>query len=221
LVDNAPKKVKSIWELLNRPIDESFVAWLASVGAVWLLVYSSHYESLWDMPPADVVLTATLVALIWTAFHTYQGVKESREGAKRSRETRANEAMFLANAVHIELQYLINVFPTLRENLELYSPEATARPRIEMALNRADLLPPDFGALLALVDGRVRWLDFSARVLRELEAGKSSSHLEKATEVRKSMRETIETMAEQTLPEVERRLRPMTNVQLWEDGPGR
>lgn len=152
-------------ELFARP-QPHFVAWFFTVLSLWILFGAAHTTRLFEIPADVLLLHSTLVALIWTAYHAFKGVEVARQEAERVKHERENTRDFLANAVVVEVHYLMKALESVQGDLSIYDSSAISRPRLIQAVQRADLFAPAIGGLMTQADSRLRVIEANIRLWR-------------------------------------------------------
>lgn len=127
-------------------------AWV-SVGAIglgigpgWRFLWTSQLQT---YEPATAVLTATLIALVWTAHFTFQAVKLSSEKEQRERVRRDRECAFLLEALAEELAHLDSRLAMIEGSPRMARFKFLRYPQLRECLRRADLFPPKLAAARA------------------------------------------------------------------------
>ena len=155
-----------------------------------------------EYDPTIAVLTATLIALIWTAYHTFQGVQHSRAAAIRADATRDAEAASLMASVSSELQYLAAALKAPNSLAFWTGFDALSHPQLTSALSRPDLFPAVISDRLAHLANNIRLAKFRAFRI-EAERGEETgdeAKLEKALKSHaRQMIEQIDTLSEMLL----------------------
>jgi hypothetical protein len=160
------QRLHRIWQFLTDPIPAEIQAWMATGVAIWIPAYwaDAHAVGVSGIPLDVIVLDATLIALIWTTFHTYQGVRTTRDLANREVENRRAARWTLLSAVAMELDGLEDSLTTLDQSL-ICTPELLAHPVVSGALSRPELLDGAQGEMLTFIAGQLRHLQSQAAIL--------------------------------------------------------
>lgn len=157
----------------------AIIATCAAIVLSILPVFVPHVELEYD--PTIAVLTATLIALIWTTYHTFQGVAHSRAAVSFSKYLRSRSREFLSNAVLIESHYLEQAIDLIVKDIDAYDIQVFARPRLCEAANKPDLVRVDAGALISAVDSHLRLIEGDIRLWRDRKQGKTAALMDQSS----------------------------------------
>lgn len=138
-----------------------------------LPVFFVRHDAL-EYDPTIAVLTATLIALIWTAYHTFQSVAHSRAAVIFSKHLRTRSREFQYNAVLIESHYLEQAIELMVKDIDAYDLHLFARPRLCEAANKVDLVRVEVGALVSAVDSQLRLIEGNIRLWRDRRKGRTA-----------------------------------------------
>lgn len=156
-----------------------FVAWLLTAAALWVFERSYHYASLFDIPGEVVALEATLIVLIWTAYHTYQGVLHARTLVEREDAAQIATRESLCLALLSEVTILRNGLDVATR--ELISAEEASRflPRslLRHSLERTELFSPNLASQITTVEGELSMVEANLRIRDRLHASLSKALL--------------------------------------------
>lgn len=148
---------------LTRPIRPRLIAWLATISSVGLLATSSHNARLEELKPEVLVLWATLIALIWTAFHTYQLVDQARTQSQEEKRRRTEIAKSMRSAVIGELEEFDRASKLVFEFQNPIGIEMLPQPQLRQALARPDLFDPIEMAVLSQASFSIRSFEATHR----------------------------------------------------------
>lgn len=177
-----------------------FVAWLLTAGALWVFERSYNYAPLFEIPGEVVALEATLIVLIWTAYHTYQGVLQTRRVAEREDTaeivTRTSLCIALLSEVSI-----------LRDGLDVATREfITAeeasrflpRPLLRHALERSELFSPSLASQITAVEGGLSIVEANLRTRDRLTGSLDSfvPSVERERQLKPELNETMKRLAD-------------------------
>lgn len=106
-----------------------------------------------------LILTATFVAVVWTAHYTYRSVKHGRSLIAREDHRLRHERIVLLDAVLADLALLDSVLALPAEALKHASPRFLERPNLERAVERGHLLDSETARRLADFQGAMHLLE--------------------------------------------------------------
>jgi uncharacterized membrane protein (DUF106 family) len=138
-------------------------------AALFLAIVPATIDEIFDhgrLPAYDpeiAVLTATLIALIWTAYHTFQLVHQARLQATQDRRRRTETAKALRSAIVAELEEFQLELERSKALRIPDDPTTFPRDQLARALAHPELFRPTDMAVLTKLDFLLR---------RQLSAGK-------------------------------------------------
>ena len=118
-----------------------------------------------DFSAADfgtVVLTATLIALVWTAHYTYRSVRQGRQQREQDDLRREFTRMSLTAALGPELDYLQLSLTLVAARIETRGVRFLDRPQLQRALENLDLFPSSTARMLGEFDSVLRQIESQA-----------------------------------------------------------
>jgi hypothetical protein len=132
-----------IWGVSEPFRTDKTPAW-ASLVALFIAVAPGLSQRLdegaWgEYDPTIAVLTATLIALIWTAHYTFRAVRHARQAEERAELRRRLTRASIAAAVSAELDWLQPSLAILRARIHTREVSFLERPRLQDALSNLDL----------------------------------------------------------------------------------
>jgi hypothetical protein len=141
-------------------------AW-ASVLALLLAISPGVSERLgkgrWgEYDPTIAVLTATLIALIWTAHYTFRAVRHARQAEERADVRRVFERRSMAVGVIAELDYLKFSLAVMRTRIVVYGVHFLGRPQLRNALAHINMFSPPAATALSEFDSVLRQIESHA-----------------------------------------------------------
>jgi hypothetical protein len=159
------------WRWFVRGATEPFrvdktPAW-ASVIALSLALgpgaIDRYQSGRWDSyDPTVAVLTATLIALIWTAHYTFRSVKHARQVEQREKARRLLAKNSMAVAVIEELDYLKPSLALMHGRIAVSGVRFLERPQLRHALAHIDLFSAPVAADLSRFDSILRQIESHA-----------------------------------------------------------
>jgi hypothetical protein len=109
--------------------------------------------------PTISVLTATLIALIWTAHFTFRAVKHARNAEERDNFRRLSARQSTIAGVMAELDYLQLALEIMHERIAVKKVQFLERPQLRNALARIDLFSYAAAGDLSRFDGFLRQVE--------------------------------------------------------------
>ncbi len=109
-----------------------------------------------------VVLTATLIALIWTAHYTFRSVRHARQVEEHEDTRRRLARMSMAVAVMAEIDYLQPSLALMHARIAVNQVRFLDRPQLRNALAHIDLFSPAAAADLSRFDSILRQIESHA-----------------------------------------------------------
>lgn len=106
-----------------------------------------------------VVLTATLIAILWTAHYTFRTVRHARQAEERAERRRSLTRMSMAAAVSAELQWLQPSLSLLRARIHTRQVRFLERPRLRDALSNLDLFSVSVASSLSEFDAILQQIE--------------------------------------------------------------
>lgn len=185
MVPAGKERFRESLEGLEKKDKRSYWFAIIATGAAIVLsilpVFMPHAELQYD--PTIAVLTATLIALIWTTYHTFQGVAHARTTVSFSKYLRSRSREFLSNAVLIESHYLEQAIDLVVKDIDAYDVHTFARPRLCDAANKPDLARVEAGALITAVDSHLRLIEGDIRLWRDRKQGKTAALMDQSSKL--------------------------------------
>lgn len=210
-----PEDGEGEWrEELLIPPRPHYVAWLFTVVAIWLFAGSTHYARLFDVPPEIVVLYATLLALIWTAYHTYRGVEHARMLVKREDTAAVTARTSICTALYVEIVNLNDALTIVTRDLVTADEagEFLPRPQIRIALSRSDLLAPGVASQIVGLEGRLSRIEANIRMRERLKTGLDRLILSTGKELK--IKEEIEVVSKRLLETAEQARADLSRLEI-------
>lgn len=109
-----------------------------------------------------VVLTATLIALIWTAHYTFRSVRHARQVEERENTRRRLARMSMAVGVMEELDYLKPSLALMHSRITVRGIHFLERPQLRHALAHVDLFSSAAAGDLSRFDSILRQIESHA-----------------------------------------------------------
>jgi hypothetical protein len=136
-----------------------FALLLAIVPGVIDRYRTGHWDS---YDPTIAVLTATLIALIWTAHYTYRGVRYATQAREQADLRRRLTRMSIAAAVISELDWLGISLQLIAMRIETKGVRFLDRPQLRHALESVDLFSSATASKLSEFDAVLRQIESHA-----------------------------------------------------------
>jgi hypothetical protein len=161
---NTGLRVRSfIWGVTEPFRTDKTPAW-ASVLALLLAlapggVHRIHSGRWDDYDPTVAVLTATLIALIWTAHYTFRSVRHARQAEERENVRRVFARQSMVVGVMAELDYLKPLLALLGARIAVRGVRFLERPQLRHALAHVDVLSPAAANDLSRFDSILRQIE--------------------------------------------------------------
>jgi hypothetical protein len=108
---------------------------------------------------STVVLTATLIAILWTAHYTFRGVRHSRQAREQDEIRRQLTRMSIAAAVSAELDWLEPSLALLTARIETRGVRFLERPQLQHALANLDLFSSASASRMSEFDSVLRQIE--------------------------------------------------------------
>lgn len=147
-----------------------FVAWLLTFFALWVFAKSYEFAPIFTIPGEVVALEATLIVLIWTAYHTYQGVLHARMLVDRENVAGIATRTAICTALMAEVSILLDSLPLARHE-SLTASEVSdllTRPQLRHALQRSELFTPALASQITAVEGGLSLVEANLRIRERL-----------------------------------------------------
>lgn len=141
LVANMKRTIRDI-----VPFGFSVLALVMGIGPGWRFFWTHHFA---EYDPTIAVLTATLIALIWTANYTFHAVQDGRSREIRDEERRLSARKSILSGVVAEFEAQDRWLEQVSLQLYHVRIKRLDRPMLAEALRNAYLLDPDVTAMLA------------------------------------------------------------------------
>ena len=127
---------------------------LAAVVPVVGEVLDHHRLPEYD--PGLAVLTATLIAIIWTAYHTFQGVQHARTLLEREDAQRERDARFYLEALAEEITQISAALKMVEKSPSLARFDYLSHPILVECMKRSDLFAPSTAVYMTRVASALR-----------------------------------------------------------------
>jgi hypothetical protein len=143
-----------------------FIAWIATLGAGCLPLWwaANQRRNVFALAPDVIVLDATLIALIWTTYHTYQGVRLNGEIAIAAQNQMQFNRETLFAGLASELDGLEANITTVEQSL-ITTPDLLQHPLLEASIMRFELLSQTEIEILVFTAGQLRQLQSEVTIL--------------------------------------------------------
>ena len=159
--------LRRFWNRRRRAyLFASCATYVAVILAVLPPIINKRLRSPEFYDPTVAVLTATLVALIWTAYHTFQGVQHARLVLENEENKRARDARFFLEALAEEMDHLDRSLSIIEKMPSLARFDYLSHPILNDCLKRSDLFSPATAARMANVASTLRPLPDVLRAYR-------------------------------------------------------
>jgi hypothetical protein len=140
---------------------EKGIAWAATIASLVIaaapgITLFATTGRLGDYDASNAVLTATLIALVWTTYHTVVGIRQSAKQADEQYQAGISEAAALMSSVAVELSALEQALLFIEQKIYLADLSILDHPQIDYALTRPGILPKGTIGNLAVLDGTLR-----------------------------------------------------------------
>jgi hypothetical protein len=112
--------------------------------------------------PTIAVLTATLIALIWTAHYTFRAVRHARQAEERAETRRQLARMSIAAAVSAELEWLELSLDIVSGRIETKGVRFLERPQLRIALENLELFSSGTASKMSEFDAVLRQIESHA-----------------------------------------------------------
>lgn len=150
------------WRGLTEPFRlDRTPAWItlaiAAVSIPLLIWRLSHGFTAGDF--GTVVLTATLIALIWTAHYTFRAVRHARQVEERENARRGFSRQSMAVGVMAELDYLNLSLALMRSRIAVRGVRFLERPQLRHALSHIDMFSRETATRLSQFDSILRQIE--------------------------------------------------------------
>jgi hypothetical protein len=138
-------------------------AWASVFALILALVpgmVDRYQTGHWDAyDPTIAVLTATLIALIWTAHYTFRSVQHARQAEERENTRRRLARISMAVAVMAELDYLEPSLALMHGRIAVSEVRFLERPQLRNALDHIDLFSSATAGDLSRFDSIIRQIE--------------------------------------------------------------
>lgn len=175
--------VKKLWQMFRAdffPKVLSVIALALGIGPGWLVFWRPVQV---EYDPTIAVLTATLIALIWTAYYTYGVVQRSEFEFGNREDARARARFALLASISAELEHVKNALDVVASLIPSVSAAAwLATPQLSQALTRTDLLKPEESHRLTALSNALRAIASSHELVNAQASGMSAAKLLDAKE---------------------------------------
>lgn len=156
----------AIWGF-SEPFRRDRTAALASLLALLLAVAPGVAQRIekgtWgEYDPTIAVLTATLIALIWTAHYTFRAVRHARQAEERENVRRRLARQSMALGVMAELDYLGPSLALMHRRVVVHGIEFLERPLLRHALAHIDAFSNPAATDLSRFDSVLRQIESHA-----------------------------------------------------------
>jgi hypothetical protein len=153
------------WRGITEPFRlDRTPAWItlaiAAVSIPLLVWRLSHGFTAGDF--GTVVLTATLIALVWTAHYTFRAVRHARQVEERESIQRRLARQSMAMGVIAELEYLKPSLALMHARIAVRGVHFLERPQLRHALSRIDLFSSAAAHDLSQFDSILRQIESHA-----------------------------------------------------------
>jgi hypothetical protein len=108
------------------------------------------------------VLTATLLAILWTAHFTFRAVRHARQAEERQALRRTLARRSIATSVMEELDYLRPSLAVMQQRIAVRGIQFLARPQLRHALAHIDLFSSEGATELSRFDSVLRQIESHA-----------------------------------------------------------
>ena len=163
VADRMLAPVRGIVRLFREEKTPMWASLFALLLAVWPGFVEWRQRGTWgEYDPTIAVLTATLIALVWTAHYTFRAVRHAKQAEERAEARRRHKRMAIAAAVETELYYLHLSLEVVRVRIETRSVRVLERPQLQQALENLDLFSVDTASKLTEFDSVLQHIESHA-----------------------------------------------------------
>jgi hypothetical protein len=160
VADRARGFIWGISEPFRRDKTPAWASILALLLAIAPGLRERYATGRWgEYDPTIAVLTATLIALIWTAHYTFRSVRHARQAEERENTRRWFAKRSMAAGVLAELEYMRQSLDLLRGRIYLREIHFLERPQLRHALAHVDLFSPETASKLSEFDSVLRQIE--------------------------------------------------------------